>query len=113
MSAAAISETVAQELAPYGTVVRLAGADRYETSAAVAEEVFICEGRVFLASGGNFPDALVAAAAGGHIGGPVLLVTYDTIPAATRGQLDRLNPEFIWLVGGTAVIGDSVFNALP
>lgn len=110
---AAISEMVAQELAPYGTVVRLAGANRYETAAAVAEEVFVCEGRVFLASGANFPDALVAAAAGGHIGGPVLLVTHDTIPAATRGQLDRLNPQYIWLVGGTAVIGNSVFNALP
>ena len=110
---AAISATVAQEMAPYGTVVRLAGADRYATAAAVAEEVFVCEGRVFLAYGGNFPDALVAAAAAGHIGGPVLLVTHDTIPIPTREQLDRLTPGHIWLIGGTAVIGDSVFTALP
>ncbi len=110
---AAISETVAQELTVYGTVVRLAGADRYETAAAVAEEVFECEDRTFLAYGDNFPDALVAAAAGGHIGGPVLLVTHDTIPGPTRQQLDRLSPNHIWLIGGTAVIGDSVFTALP
>ncbi len=110
---AAISEAAAQQLTPYGNVVRLWGANRYETAAAVAQEIFACEARAFLAYGGNFPDALVAAAAAGHLGAPVLLVTHDTVPVSTRGQLNRLNPQHIWLVGGTAVIGSSVFDALP
>jgi len=111
---AVISAAAAGELAPYGTVVRLAGSDRYATAAAVAQEFFECQARVFLAYGGDFPDALVAAAAGAYRSAPVLLVTHDTIPAATRGQMNRLSPERIWLVGGTAVIGESVADsALP
>jgi putative cell wall-binding protein len=94
--------------------VRLAGSDRYATAATVAEKFFECQARVFLAYGGDFPDALVAAAAGAYRGAPVLLVTHDAIPAPTRGQMNRLSPERIWLVGGTAVIGESVADdALP
>ena len=110
---AAVSETVATQLAPYGTVHRLAGPDRYATAAVVAEHGFMMSDHVFLAYGGNFPDALVAAAAGGHLTGPVLLVTHDVIPVPTREQLDRLTPEHSWVIGGRAVIGDGVFDALP
>jgi len=114
---AAISEDVADHLRSLcsGSLVvkRLAGANRYETAAAVAENVFSVPSEAFLAYGGNFPDALVAAAAAGHVRSPVLLVTHDTIPAATRHELDRLAPDNVRVVGGTAVIGDEVFNALP
>jgi putative cell wall-binding protein len=110
---AVISDAVALQLAPYGHVVRLAGPDRYATAAAVAKTVFASADYVFLAYGGNFPDALVAAAAGGHLGGPVLLVRHDSIPTPTREQLDRLKPNHVYLVGGTAVIGEAVFAALP
>jgi len=113
-----VSASAAQVLAQYGKVVRLAGTNRYGTSAKVAEQFyncFTCDTRAFLAYGGNFPDALVAAAAGGSFQAPVLLVTRDSIPAPTREQLDRLDVEHgnVWVVGGTAVIGDDVFNALP
>jgi putative cell wall-binding protein len=108
---AVISETVATELADYGPVKRLAGPDRYATAAAVAEEVFPAGAdHVLLAYGGNFPDALVAAAAAGHFGGPVLLVAHDDIPGPTREQLIRLVPDHTWLIGGRAVIGEEVFN---
>jgi putative cell wall-binding protein len=110
---AVISDAVAKQLAPYGHVVRLAGLDRYATAAAVAETVFATADYAFLAYGGNFPDALVGAAAGGHLGGPVLLVSHDTIPNSTRQQLDRLKPDHVYLIGGTAVIGEAVFAALP
>jgi len=107
---AAISKAVATELADYGTVVRLAGANRYATASVVAEEIFPAADHVLLAYGGNFPDALVAAAAAGHLGGPVLLVTHDEMPDPTREQLVRLAPDHTWLIGGTAVIGEEVFN---
>jgi putative cell wall-binding protein len=110
---AVISDTVAAELGKYGTVARYAGPDRYATAAAVAAKFFPSAKRAFLASGNNFPDALVAAAAGGFLDAPVLLVTHDAIPQATSDRLDAMMPDHIWLTGGTAVIGDDVFNALP
>ena len=110
---AAISATAAQELAVYGPVERLAGANRYETAAVVADRFFKKNIPVLLAYGGNFPDALVAGAAARHLGGPVLLVGRTSIPPATRIELDRLEPNHEWIVGGTAVIDQDVFNALP
>jgi putative cell wall-binding protein len=113
----AISETVAIELAPYAaiSVVRVAGTDRYATAAEVATRFFnfTMTRRAFLAYGGDFPDALVAAAAGANLGAPVLLVTHDSIPSATRQALDDLIVTHHWLVGGPAVISQDVFDALP
>jgi putative cell wall-binding protein len=111
---AAISDTVAQELAAYGQVIRVAGPDRYATAAAVAHEFFgMTPDWSFLAYGGNFPDALVAAAAGGHLHAPVMLVTHESIPAPTLEQLQLNFRRETWVVGGTAVISDAVFNAVP
>jgi len=110
---AAISETAAQELSVYGPVERLAGANRYETAAVVGDWFFGQDRLVLLAYGRNFPDALVAGVVGGLLGGPVLLVDRTSIPPATRSALDRLTPHFNWIVGGTAVISEDVFNALP
>jgi len=110
---AVISDTVLQELAPYGPVERLAGANRYATAAVVADRFFKDYPRAFLAYGGNFPDALVAAAAGGKMGAPVLLVDHHTIPAPTRTAMEDLAVVNHWIVGGSAVIGQDVFDALP
>ena len=112
---AAVSRAVENQLEPYASkeLIRLAGRDRYATSAAVAEEIFDSATKVYLASGANFPDALVAAAPAGAYQSPVLLVTRDAIPASTREQLDRLKPEQILVVGGPAVVGNGVYAALP
>jgi len=113
---AAISAAVAHELASYApTVTRMAGPDRYATAVAVADQVFSAFGRPLLAYGRDFPDALVAAAAGGHLDRPVLLVERDTIPDATM-QAFTSGAVYVpgaWIVGGTAVISDSVFEAVP
>jgi putative cell wall-binding protein len=108
---AVISEAVAQQAAAYGNVVRLAGPDRYATAAAVQVVFGMNHSRAFLAYGRNFPDALVAAAAGGHLLAPVLLVEHDSIPAASMDEI--WYRSHVWIVGGTAVIGDEVSNALP
>jgi len=111
---AVISDAVAQQVAAIGTVERVAGPNRYATAAAVSSLLFgMNHMRAFLAYGGNFPDALVAAAAGGHLATPVLLVGHDTIPTETLEQIPFAYRENIWLVGGTAVISDAVATAVP
>ncbi len=63
---------------------------------------------VYIATGENFPDALGAAAAAGAMLAPVLLVRPDSVPAETLAELNRLTPERIVIVGGTAVVSDGV-----
>jgi len=80
---AVVSASVLAALKGYtsGEATRQGGADRYSTAAAVAAEHF--EPGVeaaFVATGEDFPDALAGGAAGALLGGPVLLVTKDSIP---------------------------------
>lgn len=67
---------------------------------------------VYVATGENFPDALGAAAAAGALLAPVLLVTPTSVPQPTLDELNRLAPEQIVIVGGTAVISNGVQTTL-
>lgn len=70
---------------------RIAGADRFQTNAAVADRFFEePSGLVLLASGANFPDALVAAPLAGRWQAPLLLSRPECTPAAVAGSADRL-----------------------
>ncbi|MGZ6296376.1 MAG: cell wall-binding repeat-containing protein [Candidatus Limnocylindrales bacterium] len=93
--------------------VRLAGADRYGTAAAVSAATFAPGVPIaYVATGADFPDALAGAPAAAHAGGPVLLVTRDSIPAATASELERLQPTRIVVLGGSSVVSTAVASAL-
>ena len=67
---------------------------------------------VYIATGENFPDALVASAAASLGLGPVLLVEQNAVPTATLNELNRLEPRDIVIVGGLAVISQAVQDTL-
>lgn len=48
----------------------------------------------------NFPDALSGSAAAALLGGPVILTTQATLPAAVHSELRRLNPSKVIALGG-------------
>ncbi|WP_285116062.1 cell wall-binding repeat-containing protein [Leifsonia sp. fls2-241-R2A-40a] len=90
-------------LAP--TVTRIAGDDRFATSRAVVQDAFAGETSVnalFIATGTNFPDALVAGSAAGHDHGPLVLVngSAGALDSATKSLITSLSPKRIYLVGG-------------
>ena len=89
-------------------VDRFAGDDRYETAVEISQEFFAGVGRVYLATGTNYPDALSAAAAGGYLGAPVLLTTPDQVPAIVLAELNRLAPDEIVIVGSAAAVSVAV-----
>lgn len=94
---------------------RIAGPDRFAVSAAIARELFADGERapvVYIANGFGFADAIAAAPAAAAGGGAILLVQPDTIPAAVRAELERLNPERIVVAGGPAVVSDRVMREL-
>jgi putative cell wall-binding protein len=92
-------------------VTRLAGADRYATSAAVSAAIRTpTDGRVAIATGENFPDALVAA----PLGDPLLLVpgTAALPGSATVTELTRLAGSGIAVLGTSRVVRDRVVATL-
>jgi putative cell wall-binding protein/GH25 family lysozyme M1 (1,4-beta-N-acetylmuramidase) len=91
------------------SVVRYAGADRYDTSAAVAATFAAGQKDVYVASGLNFPDALSGAAlAAGLKPGPLLLTTPGGIPQSVANQLARLKPATIHVIGGATSVSAAV-----
>lgn len=112
----AVSDAVVGSLrgfATSGEVIRLAGADRYATAAAVSARAFAPGAPVaYVATGANFPDALAGGTAAGRQGGPVLLVGGTSIPSATAAELGRLRPQRIVVLGGPSIVSDAVLSAL-
>ena len=111
----AISSSVQRELAALapGGASRLAGADRYETAAAISRATFGPRVPVaYVATGADYPDALGGVPAAGREGGPILLVRAGAVPSATRAELARLAPQRIVILGGTSAVSDVVAGQL-
>jgi len=113
-STGVVGSTVESKLRTYApSVTRLAGSDRYATAAAISAATFPSSGVpvAYVATGLNYPDALAGSVAAARAGGPLLLVTRDTVPAATATELARLKPARIVILGSTGVVGDGTAAA--
>ncbi len=103
----------ASVITPFGPGVhRLAGADRYATAVAISQRFGSGVPVVYVATGADFPDALTAAAAAAHLGGPLLLTRVDALPAVVQTEISRLAPMRIVVAGGEAVVGPDVYGEL-
>lgn len=94
-------------------VSRLAGVDRFATSAAVWDDYPAgIGGTVYIASGRNFPDALGAGPAAAQTDSPLMLVDTTAVPSSVLAQLNRLDPDDIVVVGGLGTISQAVEDQL-
>jgi len=95
------------------SVDRLAGQNRDATAAAISQAAYPGGAQnVMVATGSNFPDALAGSAVAGNFGMPMLLVRQNTIPQATADELQRLNPDRIFVLGGDGVVSEGVRSQL-
>ena len=101
---AAVSDAVAQQL---GASERLAGANRYETAAEIAEQ-FGDTDWTFVADGMDFPDALTGGAYAASVDSPVLLTRTAKLPAATSAYITENTTEKTVIFGGTAAVSEGV-----
>ena len=109
------SLVVTREAGPVDQLpTRIAGDDRYETSAALVDvfDELYDPTVVFVATGENYPDALAAAAAAAHLEAPVILTKKSVLPAAVKAQLNEIQPDLIYVLGGSSTISGSVVSAL-
>jgi putative cell wall-binding protein len=94
------------------TTTRLAGADRYATSSAIAQNGWTTSAYAVLASGQDYPDALAAAPLAGKYKAPILLTEQNAIPSSTLATITKLGVSNIFLIGGTGSISTAVETKL-
>ena len=92
---------------------RIAGANRYETAVLVSQKSFTTpQDVVFVASGESYADALGAGPAAAASGAPILLVPKSSLPTVVAGELKRLAPKAIAVIGGAGAISDANLKAI-
>ena len=107
-----VSQTVVDQLKGYAPVVGISGSDRYETSVKMSQQTFDSTDVVFVATGGDFPDALAVGPAAIDAGGPLLLVSTTSLPATVAAELVRLDPDRVVILGGTSAVSAAVEEAI-
>ncbi len=112
---AAVSDAVLATLTGMGVESRrVAGADRYATAAAAAEQLGGDSAFVVLGTSTDplrgWPDAVSVAALAAYQERPVLLVEQDAVPAVTAAAVREL--DIVTIVGGPAAVSADVATDL-
>ncbi|WP_368498640.1 cell wall-binding repeat-containing protein [Herbiconiux sp. A18JL235] len=111
---ASVSVEVERALAsPARSTTRLAGANRYETSAVVNRAAYPAAATVFLASGAGFADALSGGPVAATAAAPLYVVRPDCVPRPVLDELIRLNPTRIVVLGGLGTLSSAVSALTP
>ncbi|MCW3493976.1 cell wall-binding repeat-containing protein [Microbacterium sp. SSM24] len=97
---------------PAASVERFSGTNRFVTAEMIIRDAFPAGDTpvAFMVTGRNFPDALSAGAAAGHIGAPVILVEggSKTLPADTKKLLTDLGVQQVFIAGGTNMVSAGI-----
>lgn len=105
----AIYEAIASA-APGAMISRVSGATRYETAAKLAAPC--ASGRLFVATGAQFADALAGATVAGRSGCPMLLLPPTGWDAAIDTALSALGSTTVTILGGPAAVPYTVESRL-
>ncbi|MBQ0059417.1 MAG: RICIN domain-containing protein, partial [Lachnospiraceae bacterium] len=89
-------------------VKRLGGATRIETNLDALQETGVPDDCLFIASAGNFPDAMCASACGIPI-----MLTYESLKDSQLAFIESLGKKLdIYVAGGPAAVTDQVLGQL-
>lgn len=113
---AVISTKVENDLSAAGIQsVRLGGNDRYETAVNIAKEIQTIKPfqEVVVTNAYANVDAISIAPIAAAKGIPVLLVDKDSVPTVVSNFIKASGINKTYVIGGTAVVSDSVKGALP
>ena len=108
----AVKASVEDTAKRYGTVERLAGKSRYDTSEAVAKKFFGGKASAaVIAYGQNFPDGLAGGPLAMTLDAPLLLAENGAYSQAA-GFVEKEGIKKGIVMGGRSLISDSVFNRI-
>lgn len=93
------------------TVKRLAGLNRYETSAKISGN-FSTSDVAVIATGKDYPDALSATPLAKKYNAPIILVEGNKLNVEASNELKRLKVKKVFIVGGTGVVTIDVAKSI-
>ena len=106
-----LSPTISMADTKYN-VKRIAGSDRYVTSVEASIKTFDKSEYAVVASGEGFADALVGGTLATQIKAPILLVSKNSIPLDVKKELNRLEVNKVFLLGGTSTVSSNTEKEL-
>lgn len=77
---------------------KIAGANRYETAAMIADKMGDYETAILVNSDKSLADGLSASSLAGKENAPILLTSKDNLPAATEKRLEKVKK--VYIIGG-------------
>lgn len=114
--AGAVSANAEKELSALGKVTRIAGADRFETSALIAERLFELKGaprEALFACSNNYPDALAAGSPAALEGAPILYMAQNgVLSAPVKNYLEKHGIFRAVILGGESAISETAEKSL-
>lgn len=108
----AVSQAVEDSLKNLATVERISGSDRYATSVMIAEKLG-AKTSIALVTGSDFADGESIAAVAAQVGMPVIFTQKNTLSATAKKYIANNKVTKTYVIGGNAVISDSVAAAVP
>ena len=93
-------------------VVRLAGADRYQTAIAISKSGWTKSDNVILVDGNNYPDALVGSSYAYSKDAPILTTPADKLNSDISAEIARLGAKTVYILGNTTSVSQSVADEL-
>ncbi|WP_163195299.1 cell wall-binding repeat-containing protein [Clostridium thermarum] len=108
-----ISPIVENKLKSLGlNVTRIAGANRYETSAQVAKHLSSSQ-TAFVVTGTNYPDALSIASLAAYKKAPILLTGPQAMDPSVKKIIANGVIKNTYVIGGPALINDTLMKTFP
>lgn len=89
---------------------KIAGKDRYETAARIADRMGNYETAILVNSDKSLADGLSASSLAGKENAPILLTSKDNLPAATEKRLEKVKK--VYKIGGDLAISKKVESKL-
>ncbi|WP_345761790.1 cell wall-binding repeat-containing protein [Diaminobutyricibacter sp. McL0608] len=110
----AVSSQVQSSIAAYlgGTAQRFGGSDRYSTANMIAATYGAVPGIIYIASGMNFPDALVGARLAAGTDRRLYLSAPSYLPASVYAATNGSDVTGDVVIGGTGALSNNVENLL-
>ena len=110
--AASVSLFSLKSLSASKAITTVGGSDRYETSALQALDGWSSSEWVIVASGEGYADSICSAGLAGALNCPIILTAKASLPDSARNAISRLGVKHVIVLGGTAVVSDSVVSQL-